>query len=83
MVRLLARDGGRGAYFSCHLCETVSNNHREDVQMEHTRMLVLKLGQVVDIFIDHNVEIVGLVVACHVGSSERLGHGEEKEPETI
>ena len=37
-------------------------------------MLILELGEVVHIFINNDVEVVGLVVGCHVGSGECLRH---------
>jgi hypothetical protein len=43
-----------------------------------TWMLVLKLGEVIDILINDDVEVVGLVVRCHVGSGECLRHHEAK-----
>jgi sulfur carrier protein ThiS len=37
-----------------------------------SRMIVLKLGQVVDILVDNDVEVVGFVVGGHIGSGETL-----------
>lgn len=37
-------------------------------------MLVLKLGQVIHILVNDNIEVVGFVVGCHIGSGERFGH---------
>lgn len=38
-------------------------------------MLILELGQVIDILIDNNVQVVSLVVFGHIGSRECLRHG--------
>ena len=37
-------------------------------------MLIGKLGQVVNILVDHDVEVVRLVVLGHIGRGEGLGH---------
>lgn len=47
---------------------------REEETFIRTRMFVLKLGQVVHVLINYNVEVVGFVVGCHIGSCECLGH---------
>jgi hypothetical protein len=39
-----------------------------------TRMLILERCQVVDILVDNNVEVVGLVVRCDVCLGEGLRH---------
>jgi hypothetical protein len=39
-----------------------------------TRMLILERSQVVDILVDNNVEVVGLVVRCDVCLGEGLRH---------
>jgi hypothetical protein len=39
-----------------------------------TRVLILERSQVVDILVDNNVEVVGLVVRCHVCLGEGLRH---------
>jgi hypothetical protein len=41
-------------------------------------MLVLEFGQVVDIVVNNDPEIVWLVVRCYVTLREDLGHGEEE-----
>ena len=43
---------------------------------QHTWMLVLELCQVIDILIYYDVKAVSLVVRCHIGNGERLGHVE-------
>jgi hypothetical protein len=40
-------------------------------------MLVLKFGQVVDIFINDNVEVIGLVMRRYVTRGEDLRHDGE------
>ena len=37
-------------------------------------MLILEFSQVVDIFINDNVEIIGFVMRRYVSSGEDLGH---------
>ena len=43
--------------------------------IKRTGMVVLELGQVVDIAIDNDVQVVGLVVRRNVACGEDLGHG--------
>lgn len=38
-------------------------------------MLILKLGEVVDVLVDYNVEVVGLVMGGHIREGECFGHG--------
>jgi hypothetical protein len=45
-------------------------------------MVVLELGQVVYIFIDDDVQVVGLVVGGNVGSGEALRHGYKGDTES-
>lgn len=42
-------------------------------------MLILEFGQVVDILINNDPEVVWLVMRCYVTLREDLGHVEEKE----
>lgn len=42
---------------------------------KHTWMVVLEFGQVVNVFVDDNPKIVGLIVRSHVVLAECLGHG--------
>ncbi len=37
-------------------------------------MLILEFGQVVDVLVDNDVEIIGFVVGGHIGRRESLGH---------
>src|ERR1700744_6767251 len=39
-----------------------------------TWMLILKFGQVVDVLVDDNVEVVCFVVRGHIGGREAFGH---------
>ena len=45
--------------------------------MERTRVLILELGQVVNVAVNDDVQAVGLVVRCDVAGCESLGHGED------
>ena len=45
-------------------------------------MVILEVGQVVYIFIDNDVQVVGLVVGGNVGSGEALRHGYEGNVES-
>jgi hypothetical protein len=48
---------------------------REDVLYARTRVVVLKLGQVVDVAVNGDVQAIGLVMRRNVASREDLGHG--------
>lgn len=43
---------------------------------KRTWMVVLEFGQVVNVFVDDDPKIVGLVVRGHVVLAECLGHGD-------
>lgn len=38
-------------------------------------MIILELGKVVDVAVDGDVKVIGLVVRRHLGGCEDLGHG--------
>lgn len=40
----------------------------------HTRVVILKVGEIVNILIDNDIEVIRLVVRRNVGSCECLGH---------
>ena len=37
-------------------------------------MFILEFGQVVDVLIDNDIEVVGLIVRCDIASCEGLPH---------
>jgi hypothetical protein len=47
------------------------------VIVDLTWMFILELRQIVNIFIDHNVQVTGLIVRRYIGSAESLGHDED------
>lgn len=44
------------------------------MRTHHTWVVILELGQVIDIIVDDNVEVVALIMRRDVGFRERLGH---------
>jgi hypothetical protein len=39
-------------------------------------MLILELGEIVDVLVDDDVEVGGLVMRCDIALAESFGHGE-------
>lgn len=60
---------------TCNRTLSASDQDKTSAQkVRHTWVLLLELSQVIDIFIDHNPEIIGLAMRRDVFLAKCLGH---------
>lgn len=81
LAGVLASNAGEDLLAACAPISLVFGGDRDagEGKIKYTWMLILELGQIVDVLVDDHIKVSGLVVGGNVGLREGLGHDGQQQ----